>query len=110
MARPRLPECPCDYCDYIFECNICPTSSCELFQPGFSWGNYLSRAHWRTIRVKKLLAVGEQCERCGSKALLQVHHKNYASLFNESLDDLEVLCAKCHAQERMTAYRKRRFL
>lgn len=108
MGRPRLPECPCDYCFYIFECDSIPQSSCKMFQPGCSWGNYLSRAHWRMVRVKKLIAVGEKCEVCGTTKALQVHHASYENLFHESLDDLQVLCNKCHARIRMESYRNRR--
>ena len=45
---------------------------------------------------------GHCCERCGRSRLgtiLQVHHKTYARLGNEHLDDLKVVCIDCHQIE-----------
>ena len=42
------------------------------------------------------------CERCGykpNKYCLQVHHRTYEHLFNEPLEDLELLCPNCHKAE-----------
>lgn len=42
------------------------------------------------------------CERCGYKPwkpCLQVHHKTYDNVFNEPLEDLELLCPNCHKEE-----------
>jgi 5-methylcytosine-specific restriction endonuclease McrA len=43
----------------------------------------LARARWR-------------CERCGAPAD-DVHHRTYRRLGVERLEDVEVLCASCHA-------------
>lgn len=73
----------------------------------YDW--YLGTDHWRNLRAKKLEDVEYQCERCGEFArrnvrrgwsLLQVHHRTYERMpFRERLEDLEVLCAACHAAE-----------
>lgn len=106
MGRPELPQCACDYCLFHgIECDLLPCRSCELFQPGPSWANYLNRAHWKTTRIKKLLSVN-QCEICGSQDNLQVHHKTYENIFCEPLEDLEVLCCRCHARVRMDRFRQ----
>lgn len=69
---------------------------------------YLDSEHWQTLRQQKLLAVDNRCEKCGAypKRLpggslggLDVHHLTYERLWNEPLDDLEVLCVRCHALE-----------
>ena len=42
------------------------------------------------------------CEKCGYKPYkpcLQVHHKTYAHIYNEPLEDLELLCPRCHRAE-----------
>lgn len=42
------------------------------------------------------------CEKCGYepwKPCLQVHHKNYDSAYHERLEDLILLCPKCHKAE-----------
>lgn len=36
------------------------------------------------------------CFRCGSRERLNVHHKNYKNLGNETDKDLVVLCENCH--------------
>lgn len=41
------------------------------------------------------------CERCGYKPwkkCLQVHHLTYEHLFDEPLEDLILLCPKCHKE------------
>jgi hypothetical protein len=39
-----------------------------------------------------------QCQRCGSKNGLEVHHKSYERLGDERDDDLEALCRQCHSE------------
>lgn len=41
------------------------------------------------------------CERCGYrpwKPILQVHHLTYERIFNEDLEDLILICPRCHKQ------------
>ena len=41
-----------------------------------------------------------RCRRCGSLENLQVHHKiKRSQQGNDSLDNLETLCARCHISE-----------
>lgn len=61
--------------------------------------SYINSKKWKKIRARKLEQAGYICERCGiSKysAKLEVHHKHYFRLGNENLNDLIVLCPKCH--------------
>lgn len=41
------------------------------------------------------------CQHCGTKKMLQVHHKTYAHIFFEDkhYDDLLTLCKSCHKKE-----------
>ncbi len=50
---------------------------------------------WRALRRMKLAAVNE-CEKCGFKHELNVHHKHYKTYGNEKMEDLKVLCKRCH--------------
>lgn len=57
---------------------------------------YLRHPAWL---VKKAERLGEcrECGVCGEVlGRLQVHHRSYASLFDEDMGDLEVLCDRCH--------------
>lgn len=56
-----------------------------------------ARAHSLAVEVVRLLG-HDQCECCGSTENIQVHHKDLRWL-NNSPENLQVLCTKCHNQE-----------
>lgn len=66
----------------------------------------ISCPHWYILRRKKILASGDfksgqfgHCEKCGGFELaknLQLHHKHYRTLKHETMEDVELLCSKCH--------------
>ena len=56
---------------------------------------YLTSDHWTSFRAY-ILRVHPQCEICHTNARLQVHHRNYRCLWNESPNDVNVLCERCH--------------
>lgn len=60
---------------------------------------YLTSDTWKLKRKTVFAARGRKCERCPSTKVLQIHHKNYDSLYNERLEDLEILCLVCHKKE-----------
>ena len=57
---------------------------------------YLRSPHWLDLRAAALDQAGHQCQHCGRKSMLEVHHKTYKRLRQELLADLEVLCGPCH--------------
>jgi hypothetical protein len=59
---------------------------------------YLNTPEWKAIRME-IISVKKCCERCKSTYRLEVHHKSYRNLFNEGLNDLELLCNTCHKKE-----------
>jgi hypothetical protein len=61
-----------------------------------NYKKYLLSDKWQLKREKLFDVRGKICERCKSKKDIQVHHKTYKNIFNESLNDLEVLCKRCH--------------
>ncbi|MFI5377862.1 MAG: HNH endonuclease [Tepidisphaerales bacterium] len=61
-----------------------------------NYDEYMNGPVWNEIRRAVLDRARGQCERCGQRARLEVHHKHYDSLGNEDLDDLEALCPVCH--------------
>ena len=60
---------------------------------------YLQSHQWQSKRKAAFARYGKKCCRCGATKRLNVHHRNYGTLFNESVADLEVLCEPCHAKE-----------
>jgi len=56
---------------------------------------YMKSDAWREKRGLVLERSGGKCEKCGFEAC-DVHHLTYERLGNESMDDLQALCLKCH--------------
>jgi len=82
----KLPRAP--------KVHLAPKSSHKNLYYG-----YLNSKEWKAIVnfIKK--DRGGQCERCNNKRSLQVHHKTYDNIFQENMEDLELLCGKCHKKE-----------
>lgn len=71
---------------------------------------YLKSVEWANIKLDLLANRGDKCERCGSKKGLQVHHKSYENVFNETPDDLVVLCFRCHQLEHIDLIKPKKTL
>lgn len=60
---------------------------------------FLDSDWWINLSRSKRRAV-KKCQRCGRKKKLQSHHIRYAeNWFDTKLEDLEVLCRRCHELE-----------
>lgn len=58
---------------------------------------YLRSLAWKERRAMALSHYGYQCGKCGQQAnRLEVHHRHYKTVGNESVADLQVLCQPCH--------------
>ena len=68
--------------------------------------SYLASDHWRFIRAAAIWAARGRCMLCHNEKDLQVHHVDsaYDALFQEKVDDVLVVCGKCHR-----AYHEGRF-
>lgn len=60
------------------------------------YNTYLKSTRWALLRVNALTKVNYNCVACKSTDTLQLHHKHYQTLGEESLDDVIILCKKCH--------------
>lgn len=60
---------------------------------------YLRSDHWRSLREQAFEKYGRICHECKRRGRMDVHHLNYRSIFDVSVDDLQVLCRKCHRKE-----------
>ncbi len=59
--------------------------------------DYLASPEWRAKRMLALKRAGFCCQLCNyGGAPLDVHHRTYARLGDERVEDLTVLCRKCH--------------
>ena len=66
-----------------------------------NYRKYIQSKAWKEKCQAKLDACSGKCECEGgcTREATQVHHLHYDSLGNESLDDLQALCPKCHMQK-----------
>src|SRR3990167_4911799 len=64
---------------------------------------YGKSKHWKNLRRKKL-EFSKVCQRCKSPDYINVHHVNYKSWYDCTVDDLEILCESCHLCQH--AYKK----
>ena len=62
---------------------------------------YMKSDAWKALREKKMEAIQHKCECEGGcyREATQVHHLHYDTLGDESLQDLQALCAKCHMKK-----------
>ena len=59
---------------------------------------YLMSSAWERVRRQVLARDGHLCRVC-RKSANEVHHLNYGTVGNESLEDIISLCRSCHARE-----------
>ena len=60
---------------------------------------YMRSDEWAAIRDVKLSIAAYECEKCGSRDSLHVHHLTYDRFGgDERMTDLQVLCRPCHNQ------------
>jgi hypothetical protein len=70
---------------------------------------YLEHLHsdyWETLKKEKLEICGHRCQRCGAEGTLldplECHHLHYRTVYHEGLEDVEIVCVKCHCTEHGT--------
>jgi 5-methylcytosine-specific restriction endonuclease McrA len=61
-----------------------------------SFKEYQRIPEWGARRNRVLIRAGYRCELCGSRGLIDVHHKTYERYGDELLSDLIALCRPCH--------------
>lgn len=57
---------------------------------------YLMSPEWAAFRRLAYDHYGTECNKCGSKTNLNIHHHHYRNVFKETLADVVVLCKVCH--------------
>lgn len=66
------------------------------FMPAAEKLAYLRSPAWQSLRNQVLYRDRRQCQTCGCKTRLNVHHITYKNLGAEPLDNLVTLCDTCH--------------
>lgn len=63
-----------------------------------NYKTYIRSTEWKEKRKTKLEACNFKCECEGGcvREATQVHHLHYDTLGNDSIEDLQALCSKCH--------------
>jgi predicted transcriptional regulator len=67
----------------------------------FEYLYYLQSDEWQDKSNECKRLANYKCIMCGSKDMLEVHHKTYDNLYNETQDDLECLCHCCHKRKHL---------
>jgi len=69
-----------------------------LFGDGYKakYHEYLETPAWQKKRRMAFKKYGRVCSECNSTEKLCVHHKTYENIFNEKVEDLQILCWICH--------------
>jgi len=60
---------------------------------------YIQSDKWKILKEKRLKIANRSCEICKRKNNLQLHHITYERLGDEIIEDLIILCKKCHQQQ-----------
>jgi hypothetical protein len=65
----------------------------------YLYHRYLNSRRWLKKRDAIRLRAEGICERCYEREGTAVHHLTYQNLFNEPLEDLQLICDGCHQYE-----------
>lgn len=60
---------------------------------------HLESQYWQTLREVALSKSKYQCSSCGATYGLQAHHLTYKNIGNEHINDVQILCNRCHERE-----------
>ena len=63
-----------------------------------TYAEYINSPEWAEKR-KAVRLRDKKCQKCGRKRFLHVHHLTYENFGNEKLEDLILLCNRCHDLE-----------
>lgn len=66
-----------------------------MSNPKINYYEYIKSAKWRDFR-KQILSIRKCCQKCLKTKNLNLHHRHYRTLGNETNDDIIVLCKNCH--------------
>lgn len=71
-------------------------SNANMFMSAEDKAIYLKSAQWKQLKQQRRLIANNKCERCLSSSPLELHHITYKNLGNENIEDLALVCRRCH--------------
>jgi 5-methylcytosine-specific restriction endonuclease McrA len=95
LTKYRSRNLPSPYLEVDWETQI---EQDEAPLPKFIWlGNAENNEGWREIKAQVKAERGAQCERCGRKGTLDLHHRQARRYGGQdTIDNAELLCRPCH--------------
>lgn len=63
-----------------------------------NYETYLESSHWKNFKKSYYILHEKKCAVCGTKLNINLHHKHYKSLGEESFDDVIPLCYDHHTR------------
>ncbi len=57
---------------------------------------YMASREWALLKKRLRLRCSGNCEHCKTAKYQETHHRTYARLYRERLDDLQAVCGPCH--------------
>ena len=71
----------------------------NMFATAEEKAKYLKSQKWLILKAKRLRIADRRCEKCGiGTRQLHLHHITYERLLDEDINDLRILCSKCHSE------------
>ena len=61
-----------------------------------TYQDWLNSGYWSNIKHRFYKKRKKICNNCGSKKMINLHHKDYGSMFYGNLERLIPLCYRCH--------------
>ncbi|MBP3905282.1 hypothetical protein [Turicibacter sp.] len=70
----------------------------EIKRPKINYNEHIKSKEWKEFKKEVCELRNYKCQCCGvkKKSNLHLHHKHYKTLGSERLEDVELLCMKCH--------------
>lgn len=71
---------------------LCATTQ----EVAYSYKDYLKTKWWEAVKYQYRLNHGYKCYVCGATENIDLHHRTYQTIGNETSKDLVQLCRECH--------------
>ena len=70
----------------------------KLYEQMNEYEEYILSKDWALLKEIRLKKDNNQCVLCKSKEKLVCHHITYIRLYHEDINDMIILCSRCHSR------------